>query len=316
MTGTDSAGTPVAGTGTPIAGTGTPIVGTGTPIAGTGTPESVWLPYLDALALPPLDLAGVDAGQPGTAAPVRLPAPPPPSPPAAETPAPGPSTSRPAPLRRAATGGPWPGRVLLVAPHPDDEVLAAGGLLALLSAAGVPVEVVAVTDGEASNPGGSVPPAELAAVRRTETDAALAHLGVGRVTRLGLPDGGAGTLEDPVAALELDPGDLLLGPWTGDGHPDHEAVGRGCVRAAARTGARLVEYPVWAWHWGTPGDPRIPWSRARRVDLPAAGRSAKARAIGEFRSQVAPLGPLPADAPVLSAAVLARFARPYEVLFA
>ncbi len=209
-------------------------------------------------------------------------------------------------------------RAVVVAPHPDDEVLGAGGLMALLAAAGTAVEVVAVTDGEASNPGGSVPPAALAALRVAETEAALAALGVvARVTRLGLPDGGAAALEDPVRdALHLAPGDWLLGTWSGDGHPDHEAVGRACAAAAARDGARLLAYPVWTWHWATPDDPRVPWGRARRVPLPAAVQQAKARAVQAFRTQVAPLGPRPEDAPVLPPHVLARFARTEEVVLA
>ena len=40
-----------------------------------------------------------------------------------------------------------PGRVVLVAPHPDDEVLALGGSLAMLARSGREVLVVAVTDG-------------------------------------------------------------------------------------------------------------------------------------------------------------------------
>jgi LmbE family N-acetylglucosaminyl deacetylase len=205
------------------------------------------------------------------------------------------------------------GPVTLFAPHPDDEVLAAGGLLAALAGAGV--TVVSVTDGEASNPGGSVPPAELARRRVAETTAALAVLGVTTRVRLGLPDGGAAGLEAPVAAVGLPAGGVVLAPWAGDGHPDHEAVGRGAATAAARAGARLVEYPVWTWHWAAPGDPRVPWHRARRLDLPPAVAAAKTRALAEFGSQTAPLGPLPADAPVLPPAVLARFTRPYEVLF-
>lgn len=205
------------------------------------------------------------------------------------------------------------GPVTLVAPHPDDEVLAAGGLLALLVAAGVPVEVVSVTDGEASNPGGSVPPAELAARRVAETAAALAALGVTARRRLGLPDGGAADLEAPVAALE--PGQVLVGPWAGDGHPDHEAVGRGCAAAAARTGATLVRYPVWAWHWAGPGDARVPWDDAARLELPPAVRAAKLRALAEFGSQTRALGPRPEDLPVLPPAVLARFTRPFETFF-
>ena len=49
---------------------------------------------------------------------------------------------------------PWPpsGPLVLVAPHPDDELLAAGATLAAASDAGIEVRVVAVTDGEMSHP--------------------------------------------------------------------------------------------------------------------------------------------------------------------
>ena len=208
-----------------------------------------------------------------------------------------------------------PERAVVVAPHPDDEVLGVGGLLALLAGTGTKLVVVAVTDGEASNPGGSVPPRELAARRRGETASALDRLGVRTgVRHLQLPDGGAAALEGPVlAALALRPGDWLLAPWSRDGHPDHDAVGRACESAAARDGARLLAYPVWAWHWAGPAD--LPWHRAQRVDLPPAVRSAKAAAVAQFVTQVAPLGSRPEDDPVLPPHVLAHFARPCEVVF-
>lgn len=244
----------------------------------SGTPESVWLPFLDSLALPALSLS------------------------------------------------PPPRRVVLLAPHPDDEVLACGGLLALLASAGTAIHLVAVTDGEASNPGGSVSPAELAARRRMESTTALAALGLPAalpVTRLGRPDGGSASLQEPVeqalsGPVRLDSGDWLLAPWTGDGHPDHEAVGRAAVQAATVTGARLLAYPVWAWQHAHPADApdtQPPWSRALQVPLPPEVAAAKARAVAAFASQIHPLGPLPQDAPVLSAEVLARFARPYEIVF-
>jgi hypothetical protein len=60
----------------------------------------------------------------------------------------------------------------------------------------------------------------------------------------------------------------------------------------------------------------VPWHRARRIDLPPAARTAKAAAIAAFPSQTAPLGPAAADAAILPPHVLARFARPFEVVFA
>jgi LmbE family N-acetylglucosaminyl deacetylase len=209
-----------------------------------------------------------------------------------------------------------PGPPLVVAPHPDDEVLGVGGLLALLRDA----EVVAVTDGEASHPGSTVySPARLAALRRDETTEALRRLGLpGRpVEHLGQPDGGINEQAVTAALTErLTPGRWCLATWRGDGHPDHEAVGRAAAAACAATGARLLEYPIWTWHWAEPGDERVPWDRARRLDLPAAAQQAKEAAVQAFPSQINDLGPAPADAAILPPHVLARFRRTFEVVFA
>ena len=43
--------------------------------------------------------------------------------------------------------------MIVVAPHPDDEVLGVGGLMSTAAAAGIRVSVVAVTDGGGSHPG-------------------------------------------------------------------------------------------------------------------------------------------------------------------
>jgi LmbE family N-acetylglucosaminyl deacetylase len=209
-----------------------------------------------------------------------------------------------------------PGPPLVVAPHPDDEILGVAGLMAVLGAA----DLVAVTDGEASHPGSTVhTQAELAVIRRAETAEALHRLGLGEsvVHRLGHPDGGIdeGTLVKELAGL-LTPDQWCLVTWRGDGHPDHEATGRAAARACAETGARLLEYPIWTWHWAYPADPSVPWQRAHRIDLPPAARAAKAAAITAFPSQIAPLGPGEADAAILPPHVLARFARPFEVVFA
>ncbi|WP_431886942.1 PIG-L deacetylase family protein [Micromonospora wenchangensis] len=205
---------------------------------------------------------------------------------------------------------------LVVAPHPDDEVLGVGGLVAMLAG---DVEIAVVTDGEASHPDSTVHPrATLAAIRRAETVTACGLLGVAptAIDHLGHPDGGvdeaalAGALTG-----RLTPGRWCVTTWRGDGHPDHEAVGRAAATACRRTGAILLEFPVWTWHWARPDHPDVPWHRARRIDLTGPARSAKLAAVDAFRSQVLPLGPAPADAAILPPNVLARFARPYETVF-
>ena len=69
------------------------------------------------------------------------------------------------------------GRTVVLAPHPDDESLGCGGLLARLAAHGVPARVVVVTDGAQSHPGSAAyPPERLRALREAEARAAVAAL--------------------------------------------------------------------------------------------------------------------------------------------
>ncbi|WP_046111901.1 PIG-L deacetylase family protein [Aquincola tertiaricarbonis] len=210
-------------------------------------------------------------------------------------------------------------RAVVVAPHPDDELLAVGGLMQQWLAAGRPVRVLGVTDGEAGLPAGdATPAARLARRRRIERQRGLAHLGLPAraIQRLGLPDGGASDHEaqlvQRLAAL-LRPGDQVFTTWRHDGHPDHEATGRAAAAACAAAGACLHEAPVWTWHWASPGDARVPWQRLRRVALPPAARQAKQRALAEHRSQLqAP----PGSQPILPGWALARWLRPWEYLLA
>jgi LmbE family N-acetylglucosaminyl deacetylase len=210
-----------------------------------------------------------------------------------------------------------PGRVVVVAPHPDDEVLGAGGTLAVWATAGSEVTVVAVTDGEGSHPGSpTLTPAQLAARRAVEREHALAALGLGApvVPRLGLPD--AGVRADDVAhglAPLLRAGDTVLVPVTGDGHPDHDATADGGARAAAEAGAIRWRYPVWLWHWARPG--AVSFDGARRLLLPDTAVRAKAAAIACFTTQIAPLSPDPRDAVILAEPVLARFRRHAEIVW-
>lgn len=202
---------------------------------------------------------------------------------------------------------------VVVAAHPDDEVLGVGGTMALLAAAGARLRLVAVTDGEFSHRGMANPVA-LAERRVAETAAALRVLGAQdtEVVRLRLPDSGLTWREDEITGLlrELTDGfDVCLAPWLRDAHADHEVAGRSARRAREES----LGYPVWMWHWARPGDRRVPWHRALRVPLPAAVAAAKQAAIRCFASQLEDREP--SGQPVLTAAMLAHFTRAQEVLF-
>jgi LmbE family N-acetylglucosaminyl deacetylase len=202
---------------------------------------------------------------------------------------------------------------VVIAAHPDDEVLGPGGILAILAAAGARLCLVAVTDGEASHHGES-DTGELIARRAAERAAALRALGAGdaQVVRLGMPDAGLRDRASHVARHlpDLVTGfDVCLAPWPGDLHADHEAVGR----AVGQVSGRAFFYPVWMWHWARPGDSRVPWADAVRVPLPPAAARAKQQAIACFTSQreERPGG----RGPVLADDFLAHFTRDNEVLF-
>lgn len=213
-----------------------------------------------------------------------------------------------------------PGRLVVVGAHPDDETLGAGGLVRVAADAGWRVEVVSATAGEGSHPGSAThTPDRLAALRREELRAAVRLLAPdATATCLGLPDGAvADHVEEVVAALvatigEDGPRTWVCAPWRRDGHPDHDAAGLAAAVAARRTDATLVEYPVWAWHWGTEDD--LPRQQAHLVRLTGDQRAAKRAAIAAHASQVAPLGDDPGDEVLLGPDLLAHFERDVEVL--
>ena len=210
-------------------------------------------------------------------------------------------------------------RLVVVAAHPDDETLAAGGLIAVAAQAGLDVVVVLLTDGEASHPHSpTTGPQELARRRVEESRRALERLApAGTLERLGLPDGSVGAHEDAVVTALVDiiaeQGNrtLLVAPWRDDGHADHDAAGRAAGTAAHRTDATLWEYPVWLWHWCDPL--RAPWADFRVVSLPDDVQQAKSAAVALHRTQVAPLTDATGDEAVLHEGMLAHFRRPFEV---
>lgn len=210
--------------------------------------------------------------------------------------------------------------LVIVAPHPDDETLGLGATAAHLAARGVDVLVISVSDGDAAYLAASASDRiRLAVMRRNELHSAAGFLGIKKTISLGLPDGRLADHEEQLTDLlikalaDAAPRAWCAATWRGDGHPDHEAVGRAAATACLRTRTVLLEYPVWMWHWATPADPTVPWGRARRVPLPRWAVHRKRQAVQHFRSQWE--SPFPGVAPVLPAFVLQRLWAVGEVVF-
>lgn len=184
--------------------------------------------------------------------------------------------------------------VLAVAPHPDDETLGCGGLLALAARAGAPVAVAYVTGGDASHPGSAAwPPERLAALRRDEARRACHVLGVtSPPLHLGLPDGGTLAIGDEahaaaVAALSgfvrrRRPG-LVVTTWAREPHGDHQFA-YGLARAAVRgSDAILAAYTVWTGLLGPASDRPTEPPLTLGIDSALA---AKRRALAAHASQL------------------------------
>lgn len=200
-----------------------------------------------------------------------------------------------------------PGRILIVAPHPDDEVLGCGGLVLRARRAGHPVSLLFLTDGAASHPGHPLlAPADLAALRRREAREAAAILGLTPedLIFLDLPDGTLPRLSESarnsaIAALSahieaLRPA-TILAAHRHDGSSEHEAAFTLLAAALRHLAAppRLLEYLVWAAY-----SPRLLARILARPGKVSHSRHpglgpVKTRALAAYRSQFLPSPPWP-----------------------
>lgn len=208
-----------------------------------------------------------------------------------------------------------PTDLLLIVPHPDDEVFGAGGMFARMSAHGRRVASLTLTRGRAGRTLGLADQAALADLREQELRASLAALGVGDVRIEDFPDfvtapdrgldlhpGLAG--EDPerviapiVRALdELRPRVVLTFPPNGsNGHPDHVSTHRSVTAALARSDHRpesVYYYASERPYEGPPRDGFLAPDEMRRLHLPPTHYvevgsyvEAKLRAMGHHQTQ-------------------------------
>jgi len=157
-------------------------------------------------------------------------------------------------------------RILVLAPHADDEAIGCGGTLAKWVRRGIPVRVLFVTDGREGsralramadgNPAKLAGQRALIATRRQEARAAMGVLGIRDYAFLEARDGAVEARDGRL--LELVRGhlrafrpDLLLVPFITDRHPDHRAVGALALEALevldqdAAERIKIGAYEVW-----------------------------------------------------------------------
>lgn len=175
------------------------------------------------------------------------------------------------------------GTVAIVAPHPDDETLGAGGLIFDLNKAGWRVKVVVVTDGAASHPDVR----DLCAIREVECRRAVRALGVsGRPTFLRFPDGAAQpNVADIATSLRRDFADvdLVVVPRPDDVHSDHEATAQAVEMAFDDSGPPRLRYAIWGWDQLDAAQLNL--DRAVTFRPSTSAMRAKRRALRHYESQ-------------------------------
>ena len=149
--------------------------------------------------------------------------------------------------------------MLVIAPHPDDETLGCGGLIAACVERGHRVHTIFVTDGGASHPNSRLwSRPRLAACREAEAAEALRRLGAGneprtflRLEDAAMPAPGTSAHSQAVAAIAailrtLAPRLIVL-PWRRDPHCDHRASWQLTMDAMATCDRSpdVLEYPIW-----------------------------------------------------------------------
>jgi LmbE family N-acetylglucosaminyl deacetylase len=174
------------------------------------------------------------------------------------------STTAPSPSELPLSADAERAALMLVVPHPDDEVFGCGGLFSRMAEAGKPVVTVTLTRGGAGRTLGLCTQAELAAVRERELRAALTTLGVPHVYIFDYPDfvpdgerglaanAGLRAVADEAVLPQLEallrrhrPRVVLTFPPNGaNGHPDHVATHAWVLKALERYAAASGEHPA------------------------------------------------------------------------
>ena len=220
-------------------------------------------------------------------------------------------------------------RVFIVAPHPDDETLGCGGLIAATVDRGGSVFTLFVTDGGASHPESSAwSRRRLVSERQKEAEEALAILGAAdqpraflrlRDTEIPKPDSPQWQpLVSSVIKLlvEFDP-DLVVLPWRRDPHCDHRDAHALVTSALDLAGspAQCIEYAIWLDELGAEEDFPVV-GEVERIEFPIGPKqSLKEAALQAHATQ---LGAIDKDAPggfLLKPETVARLITPVETYF-
>ena len=171
--------------------------------------------------------------------------------------------------------------VLVIAPHPDDEVLGCGGTICRHTARGDRVAVVFLTSGELGMK--QLPREKAWKIRESEARAAAKILKITVLDFLRLPDWTAGEHIEKGArglrsVLQRNKPQVIYLPHANDWHPDHQAalpIVRNALHGARIPNSEFLGYEVWT-----------PMAQYDHVEDITENMPRKLRALRAHRSQL------------------------------
>lgn len=185
-------------------------------------------------------------------------------------------------------------RTLILAPHPDDEVMGCGGLIQRLSQQGNPPHVIILSGGGKSHAGCcGIEEDLLTAERRSAARRILSNLGLpeSHLHLLDFPDGGISLTHPEMEQLRalmsaINPETVFI-PHQGEGWPDH-LVCRDLVKAIpSLNSAPVYEYCVWFWYYNVWN---LDWKNATVLRMSPEEHVAKCQAVDDYTTALAPCG--------------------------
>ena len=194
--------------------------------------------------------------------------------------------------RRSACFSPT-GNVVILAPHPDDEVFGCGGLIARLVAEGHAPHVIVLTGGGSHRCCCLTSESDIISERRKLTHKAISVLGLpeSHLHELNFIDGhisdGNPDEKKKLISLisEINP-DVILVPHHGEGWPDHLAARDVGIELAGED-TDVYEYCVWMWYYR---QKNLDWKNAYALKMTESEHKRKLEAIEIYHSALAPCG--------------------------
>lgn len=185
--------------------------------------------------------------------------------------------------------------ILVIAPHPDDEIFGCAGMIKQAIEQGKKVNVLILSGGGKSHSGCCNINEEILISERRDLSrnaAKILGLSLDNLHFLNYPDGNISFESSETLRLaelidELNPKAVFV-PHFGEGWSDHIETGNIVRRLLQdRVCVKLYEYCVWFWYYNTW---RIDWKQARLLRMDEMQYRTKLKAIDAYVRPLAPCG--------------------------